>query len=175
MLQLRQDDAAQTLYNLVGFQTHLKFGEQKRVFSMIPGLENAEFVRYGVMHRNTFLCSPRLLNRNYRLKSRPDIYFAGQITGVEGYIESAASGMLAGIAMAHDCLGKPEPELSDICAVGALGLYVSSGEGRAFQPMNINFGIIAPADKKIRGGKAERYRYIAARALEYIDSVAPEL
>ena len=175
VLQLRQDDAAQTLYNLVGFQTHLKFGEQKRVFSMIPGLENAEFVRYGVMHRNTFLCSPRLLNRNYRLKSRPDIYFAGQITGVEGYIESAASGMLAGIAMAHDCLGKPEPELSDICAVGALGLYVSSGEGRAFQPMNINFGIIAPADKKIRGGKAERYRYIAARALEYIDSVAPEL
>ena len=142
---------------------------------MIPGLENAEFVRYGVMHRNTFLCSPRLLNRNYRLKSRPDIYFAGQITGVEGYIESAASGMLAGIAMAHDCLGKPEPELSDICAVGALGLYVSSGEGRAFQPMNINFGIIAPADKKIRGGKAERYRYIAARALEYIDSAAPEL
>ena len=175
VLQLRQDDAAQTLYNLVGFQTHLKFGEQKRVFSMIPGLENAEFVRYGVMHRNTFLCSPRLLNRNYRLKSRPDIYFAGQITGVEGYIESAASGMLAGIAMAHDCLGKPEPELSDICAVGALGLYVSSGEGRAFQPMNINFGIIAPADKKIRGGKAERYRYIAVRALEYIDSVAPEL
>ena len=138
---------------------------------MIPGLENAEFVRYGVMHRNTFICSPRLLDKNYRFKNKPGLYFAGQITGVEGYIESAASGMLAGIAMAHDCLSLPAPDLSDMCAIGALGIYVSSGEGRNFQPMNINFGIIAPPDRKIRGGKAERYRYVSARALEYIDGI----
>lgn len=175
VLQLRQDDAASTLYNLVGFQTHLRFGEQKRVFGMIPGLENAEFVRYGVMHRNTFICSPRLLDKNYRLKSKPGLYFAGQITGVEGYIESAASGMLAGIAMAHDCFSLPAPDLSDMCSIGALGIYVSSGEGRNFQPMNINFGIIAPPDRKIRGGKAERYRYVSARALEYIDGIKQSL
>ncbi|MBR3750320.1 MAG: methylenetetrahydrofolate--tRNA-(uracil(54)-C(5))-methyltransferase (FADH(2)-oxidizing) TrmFO [Clostridia bacterium] len=175
VLQLRQDDAANTIYNLVGFQTHLKFGEQKRVFGMIPGLENAEFVRYGVMHRNTFICSPRLLDRNYRMISRPELYFAGQITGVEGYIESAASGMLAGISMAFDVLGRPAPVISDVSAIGALGQYVSSGEGRGFQPMNINFGIIAPLEKRVKGSKADRYRVVAQRSLDYIESIKQEL
>ncbi len=175
VLQLRQDDAANTLYNLVGFQTHLKFGEQKRVFGMIPGLENAEFVRYGVMHRNTFICSPRLLDRNYRLVKDPRISFAGQITGVEGYIESAASGMLAGIAKAFDVCGKEFCDISDISAIGALGQYVSSGEGRNFQPMNINFGIIAPLEKRIKGSKADRYRVVAQRSLDYIGSIKQEL
>lgn len=174
VLQLRQDDAANTLYNLVGFQTHLKFGEQKRVFGMIPGLEKAEFVRYGVMHRNTFICSPRLLDRNYRLKGT-DISFAGQITGVEGYIESAASGMLAGMAMAFDCLGKEFPCISDQSAIGALGQYVSSGEGRGFQPMNVNFGLIAPLEKKVKGSKADRYRVIAQRSLDYLNRIKAEL
>ena len=175
VLQLRQDDAANTLYNLVGFQTHLKFGEQKRVFGMIPGLENAEFVRYGVMHRNTFICSPRLLESNYRLRQNSDIYFAGQITGVEGYIESAASGMLAGMNMAFDIMGKQMPLLDDRTAIGALGRYVASGEGRNFQPMNINFGIIAPLEKRIKGSKADRYRVVAQRSLDHIRSILPEI
>ena len=151
MLQLRRDNANGTLYNLVGCQTHLKFGEQKRVFSMIPALRNAEFVRYGVMHRNTFLDSPRLLDATYALKAEPRIRFAGQMTGVEGYIESTASGWTAGVAAAMEVLGKPMPQLDRFTAVGALASYISDHTVTKFQPMNINFGIIEPLGCKIKG------------------------
>ncbi len=170
-VQLRRDDAKDTLYNIVGFQTHLKFGEQKRVFSMIPGLENCEIVRYGVMHRNTFLCSPKLLDRTYALKKDMRISFAGQITGVEGYIESAASGFVAGIASAQRIKGEEICDFTSQTALGALGYYVSSGSGRNFQPMNINFGIIDPPEMKIKGGKQARYAYIADRALKKIEEI----
>ena len=144
VVQLRQDNAEKTIFNLVGFQTHLKFGEQKRVFSMIPALQNAEFVRYGVMHRNTFLRSPKLLDKYYADRRNPLVAVAGQMTGVEGYVESCASGFLAALAMAAKVLEKPMPEFPKTPAIGALGLYISDESIENFQPMNVNFSIIAP-------------------------------
>ena len=174
VVQLRRDNAEGTLYNIVGFQTHLTFGEQKRVFSMIPALRNAEFVRYGVMHRNTFLDSPRLLDATYALKSDPRIRFAGQMTGVEGYVESTASGWVAGVAAAMDTLGRPMPQLDRFTAVGALASYISDHTVTKFQPMNINFGIIEPLGYKIKG-KREKNTKISERALERIESLKGEL
>ncbi len=171
VVQLRQDNAAGTVFNLVGFQTHLKFGEQKRVFSMIPGLKNAEFVRYGVMHRNTFLRSPQLLDRYYADRRDPLVAFAGQMTGVEGYVESAASGFLAAVAMAARVQGRPLPEFPATTAIGALGRYISDESVENFQPMNINFSIIAPLEQRIRK-KAEKNLAIAKRSLEQIDLLA---
>ena len=170
VVQLRQDDARGTLYNLVGFQTNLKFGEQKRVFSLIPGLEQADFVRYGVMHRNTYIHSPKLLDQFYRLKNNPNIFFAGQITGVEGYLESASSGLLAGFNLARVIKGKEPVDFTDQTAIGALAHYISGTVTKDFQPMNINFGIIAPLDRKI-SKKKERNRELAARALAVVESV----
>ncbi len=174
VLQLRRDNAQGSLYNLVGCQTHLRFGEQKRVFSMIPALRNAEFVRYGVMHRNTFLDSPRLLDSTYALKKEPRIRFAGQMTGVEGYVESDASGYLAGVSAACEALGRPLPSFPTATAVGALAAYVSNESVTKFQPMNINFGIIDPLGYRIRG-KREKNQAISARALEIVDGIAKEL
>ena len=168
VVQLRQDNAAKSVYNLVGFQTHLKFPEQKRVFSMIPALRNAEFVRYGVMHRNTFLQSPKLLDRYYADRRNPLVAFAGQMTGVEGYVESTASGYLAAVAMAAKVQGKPLPNFPRETAIGALGLYVSDSNIENFQPMNINFSIIAPLEQRIRK-KAEKNLAISNRSLEVID------
>ncbi len=165
VIQLRQDNAAGSLYNIVGFQTHLTFGEQKRVFSMIPGLENAEFVRYGVMHRNTFLNSPKLLNNAYQLREKKNIFFAGQITGVEGYVESAASGLTAGINMARYLNGMPFVDFTCYTAIGALANYISDESVEKFQPMNVNFGIMENLDRRIKN-KRERYEEISARALE---------
>ena len=170
VVQLRQDNAKGTLYNLVGFQTNLKWGEQNRVFRMIPGLENAEFVKYGVMHRNTFINSPRLLDRFYRMRQYPKIFFAGQITGVEGYVESASSGIMAGYNLANILCGKALPEPSSKTATGSLALYISNGSNTKFQPMNANFGIIDGLDKRIRN-KQERYAMIAARALDCIKKI----
>lgn len=164
VVQLRRDNAAGTLFNLVGFQTHLKFGEQKRVFSMIPGLEQAEFVRYGVMHRNTFLNSPRLLDCFYRLRQEPRIYFAGQITGVEGYVESTASGLVCGFCAARQAAGEPPVDFTTRTAIGALQHYVSNPAVTDFQPMNVNFGIIDSLEERVRG-KRERYMRISQRAL----------
>ena len=171
VVQLRLDNAAGSVYNLVGFQTHLKFGEQKRVFSMIPALRNAEFVRYGVMHRNTFLQSPKLLDRYYADRRDPQVAFAGQMPGVEGYVESTASGYLAAVAMAAKVLDKPLPEFPRETAIGALGLYISDESIVHFQPMNINFSIISPLEKRIRK-KAEKNLAIAQRSLEIIDRLA---
>ena len=168
VVQLRRDNADGTLYNLVGFQTHLTWGEQKRVFSMIPALKNAEFVRYGVMHRNTYLNSPALLDRYYRLRSEPRISFAGQMTGVEGYVESAASGMLVGIETAARLLGLPPVDFPQETAIGALSLYVSGGSVGDFQPMNINFGIISPLDHRVKG-KRNKNAAISERSLAMID------
>ena len=168
VVQLRRDNADGTVYNLVGFQTHLKFGEQKRVFSMIPGLENAEFVRYGVMHQNTFLQSPKLLDKYYADRRNPLVAFAGQMTGVEGYVESTASGYLAAVAMAAKVQGRELPDFPKETAIGALGQYVSDESIENFQPMNINFSIIAPLEKRIRK-KAEKNLAIAARSLDVID------
>ena len=168
VVQLRQDNSAKSIYNLVGFQTHLKFPEQKRVFSMIPALRNAEFVRYGVMHRNTFLQSPKLLDRFYRDRRNPLVAFAGQMTGVEGYVESAASGFLAAVAMAAQVQGRPLPEFPKETAIGALSLYISDENITHFQPMNVNFSIIAPMGQRIRK-KAEKNLAIANRSLEIID------
>lgn len=162
-LQLRKENAAGTLYNLVGFQTNLKFGEQKRVFSMFPALKNAEFVRYGVMHRNTFIDSPRLLNSDFSLRSDPKIFFAGQITGVEGYMESAAAGILAGMNAARRLLGKPTVTLPATTMMGALARYISDESVKHFQPMGANFGVLPPLSEKIRD-KAARYTAIADRA-----------
>ncbi len=170
VVQLRQDNAAKSVYNLVGFQTHLKFGEQKRVFSMIPALAQAEFVRYGVMHQNTFLQSPRLLDRYYADRRNPLVAFAGQMTGVEGYVESAASGYLAAVAMAAKVQERPIPEFPKETAIGALGLYISDERIENFQPMNINFSIIAPLEQKIRK-KAEKNVAIANRSLALIDEL----
>ena len=170
VVQLRQDNAAKTVYNLVGFQTHLKFGEQKRVFSMIPALKNAEFVRYGVMHRNTFLCSPKLLDRYYADRRNPLVAFAGQMTGVEGYVESTASGYLAAVAMAARLSGKEPPAFSKNTAIGALGCYISDESIVNFQPMNVNFSIISPLEKRIRK-KSEKNLAIAQRSLEEIDGL----
>ena len=171
VVQLRQDNSEGTLYNLVGFQTNLKWGEQKRVFSMIPGLENAEFVRYGVMHRNTFINSPKLLDSRYRMRKYPKIYFAGQITGVEGYVESASSGIMAGLNLACELKGIPVPEPDRRTAIGALALYISDGSNVKFQPMNANFGIIEGLSERIRR-KQERYLKIAERSLEIIRETA---
>ena len=168
VVQLRRDNADGTIYNMVGFQTHLTWGEQKRVFTMIPALRNAEFVRYGVMHRNTYLNSPKLLDRYYRLRSEPRISFAGQMTGVEGYVESAASGMLVGIETAARALGLAPVDFPQETAIGALGLYISGGSVGDFQPMNINFGIITPLDHRVKG-KRNKNAAISARSLEIID------
>ena len=171
VVQLRQDNAANTLYNLVGFQTRLKFPEQKRVFGMIPGLENATFARYGVMHRNTFLHSPGFLNAHFEMISRPQTYFAGQMTGVEGYVESAASGLLCGLSLGRDLRGLGTVELPGITAMGAMGRYTST-ENKHFQPMNCSFGlidglIVDKQHKKIRN-KQQRYTVIAERSLDYL-------
>ena len=168
-VQLRAENAAGTMYNLVGFQTRLKWGEQKRVFSMIPGLEHAEFLRYGVMHRNTFLHSPGFLDANYQMISRPGVYFAGQMTGVEGYVESASSGMVAGISLARQLLGLAPVDFTQLTAIGALAHHVAHASGD-FQPMNANFGLIAPCERRIRN-KQERYGQIAARALNVIEAL----
>ena len=168
VVHLRQDNSAKSIYNLVGFQTHLKFPEQKRVFSMIPALRNAEFVRYGVMHRNTFLQSPKLLDRYYRDRRNPLVAFAGQMTGVEGYVESAASGFLAAVAMAAQVQGRPLPEFPKETAIGALSLYISDENITHFQPMNVNFSIISPLGQRIRK-KAEKNLAIANRSLAIID------
>ena len=170
VVQLRQDNAAKSIYNLVGFQTHLKFGEQKRVFSMIPALKNAEFVRYGVMHQNTFLQSPKLLDKYYADRRNPLVAFAGQMTGVEGYVESAASGYLAAVAMAAKVQGRELPDFPQTTAIGALGLYISDERVEHFQPMNINFSIISPLEKRIRK-KAEKNLAIANRSLEVIEAL----
>ena len=170
MVQLRQDNAAKSVFNLVGFQTHLKFGEQKRVFSMIPALHDAEFVRYGVMHQNTFLQSPKLLDCNFADRRNPLVAFAGQMTGVEGYVESTASGYLAAVTMAAKVQGREVPVFPKTTAIGALGRYISDGSIEAFQPMNINFSIIAPLEQRIRK-KAEKNLAISARALEVIDAL----
>lgn len=170
VVQLRQDNAAASLYNLVGFQTHLKWPEQRRVFGMIPGLENAEFVRFGVMHKNTYLNSPQLLDKHFNLRSNKRFYFAGQMTGVEGYVESAASGLMAGLAAARAVLELPEVEFPDVTAHGALANYISNPAIENFQPMNINFGLIPPLTVRIRK-KREKNAQIASRALEALDGV----
>lgn len=170
VVQLRQDNAAKSVFNLVGFQTHLKFGEQKRVFSMIPALHDAEFVRYGVMHQNTFLQSPKLLDCNFADRRNPLVAFAGQMTGVEGYVESTASGFLAAVTMAAKVQNRPVPEFPKTTAIGALGRYISDGSIESFQPMNINFSIIAPLEQRIRK-KAEKNLAISVRALEVIDAL----
>ncbi|MGI6200198.1 MAG: methylenetetrahydrofolate--tRNA-(uracil(54)-C(5))-methyltransferase (FADH(2)-oxidizing) TrmFO [Christensenellales bacterium] len=169
VVQLRQDDQAGRLYNLVGFQTRLKWPEQRRVFGMIPGLERAEFSRYGVMHRNTFLRSPGKLDRHYGLIGHEQLHFAGQITGVEGYVESAASGMTAGIALAHKILGQQPPAFPETTALFALGNHVANSPSKDFQPMNIIYGIIPPLPTRIRG-KQERNRALALRALADLDA-----
>lgn len=174
VVQLRQDNAAASLYNLVGFQTHLKWPEQRRVFGMIPGLENAEFVRFGVMHKNTYLNSPQLLDKHFNLRSNKRFYFAGQMTGVEGYVESAASGLMAGLAAARAVLKLPEVEFPDVTAHGALANYISNPAIENFQPMNINFGLIPPLTVRIRK-KREKNAQIAARALEALDGFLPVL
>lgn len=173
VVQLRRDNAEGTLYNLVGFQTHLTWGEQKRVFSMIPALKNAEFVRYGVMHRNTYLNSPKLLDRYYRLKSDPRIRFAGQMTGVEGYVESCASGALVGIETAAEVLGLEPVDFPQETAIGALGLYVSGGSVGDFQPMNINFGIIRELGYRVKG-KRNKNAAISERSLQILDTLMTE-
>ena len=173
VVQLRRDNLGGTIYNMVGFQTHLTWGEQKRVFSMIPALKNAEFVRYGVMHRNTYLNSPRLLDRYYRLKSDPRISFAGQMTGVEGYVESAASGLLVGVETAARVLGLEAVNFPQETAIGALGLYISGGSVGDFQPMNINFGIITPLDRRVKG-KRNKNAEISRRSLEILDGLKQE-
>ena len=167
VVQLRRDNADDTLYNLVGFQTNLKFGEQRRVFGMIPGLENAEYVRYGVMHRNTFLNSPKLLNADFSTKADPLCFFAGQMTGVEGYVESAASGWTAGVSLARKLNGQEPLDLTSETAIGSLGHYVAEYSGNDFQPMNVTFGIMDSWPERIRN-KQERYHKIAERSLERI-------
>ena len=174
VVQLRQDNAVKTVFNLVGFQTHLKFPEQKRVFSMIPALHNAEFVRYGVMHRNTFLQSPKLLDRFYADRRDPLVAFAGQMTGVEGYVESAASGFLAAVAMAAKVRGEEPVSFPQETAIGALGLYISDERIEHFQPMNVNFSIIKPLEQRVRK-KAEKNLAIANRSLAIIDGLKKEI
>ena len=168
-VQLRAENNEGTMYNLVGFQTRLKWGEQKRVFSMIPGLENAEFLRYGVMHRNTFLHSPGFLDEHYQMIARPGTYFAGQMTGVEGYVESASSGMVAGISLARQMLGMEPVDFTRLTAIGALSHHVAHATGD-FQPMNANFGLLEPYEKRIRN-KQERYGAISARSLNFIEAL----
>ncbi|MHC1786267.1 MAG: methylenetetrahydrofolate--tRNA-(uracil(54)-C(5))-methyltransferase (FADH(2)-oxidizing) TrmFO [Christensenellales bacterium] len=173
VLQLRRDDASDTMYNLVGFQTRLKFPEQRRVFGMVPGLEKAEFARYGVMHRNTFLDSPGFLDSHYGMKSRPGVYFAGQMTGVEGYVESASSGFLAGLSMARRISGQAPIDFPSSTAIGALGRYIST-QNRNFQPMNITFGLMDPIKERVRS-KEQRCLRIAETSLHVIDAIKKEL
>ena len=168
VVQLRRDNAAGNVYNLVGFQTHLKFPEQRRVFSMIPALKEAEFVRYGVMHRNTFLNSPKLLDRGFADRRDPRVAFAGQMTGVEGYVESCASGYVAAVSMAARLHGEPVPDFTNRTAIGALGYYISDETVHDFQPMNVNFGIIAPLEYRVKG-KANKNLAIAQRALAVLE------
>ena len=171
VIQLRQENAEKTMYNLVGFQTHLTFEAQKRVFRMIPGLENAEFLRYGVMHRNTYLNSPKLLAPDYSLREEPHLFFAGQMTGVEGYLESTSSGWLAGVNAAKRAQGQ-EPFLPEaVTVIGALSRYVSDPNVASFQPMNANFGLVSPLGRKVKGGKAARNLALAERALAYLDEI----
>ena len=174
VVQLRRDNADGSIYNLVGFQTHLKWPEQRRVFTMIPALRNAQFLRYGVMHRNTYLDSPRLLDRYYRLKTEPRIAFAGQMTGVEGYVESCASGFLAGVELARRLNGQTPIDFPAETAIGALGLYVSNGSVGDFQPMNINFGIIPPLDHRVKG-KRNKNVELSQRSLEILEGIKQEV
>ena len=174
VVQLRAENVKGSMYNIVGFQTNLKFGEQKRVFSLIPGLENAEFVRYGVMHRNTFINSPKLLTEQFYMRKNPEIYFAGQITGVEGYIESAASGIFAGLNMARYVLGKPYVTLPETSMLGALSKYISDPSVEKFQPMGCNIGILPPLEERIRDKKL-RYEKAAQRGLEELDRTIEKL
>ena len=174
VVQLRRDNADGSIYNLVGFQTHLKWPEQRRVFTMIPALRNAQFLRYGVMHRNTYLDSPRLLDRYYRLKAEPRIAFAGQMTGVEGYVESCASGFLAGVELARRLNGQTPIDFPAETAIGALGLYVSNGSVGDFQPMNINFGIIPPLDHRVKG-KRNKNAQLSQRSLAIIEQLKQEV
>ncbi|MDH6363161.1 methylenetetrahydrofolate--tRNA-(uracil-5-)-methyltransferase [Enterococcus sp. PF1-24] len=174
VIQLRQDNAAASLYNIVGFQTHLKWGEQKRVFQMIPGLENAEFVRYGVMHRNSFMNSPELLLPTYQSSKRSDLFFAGQMTGVEGYVESAASGLLAGINAAKLAKGTEPVEFPRETAIGSMAYYITHAEGKHFQPMNANYGLFPELPTRIRD-KKERYAAIAERALAHCEAVKEKI
>ncbi|MFC5532444.1 FADH(2)-oxidizing methylenetetrahydrofolate--tRNA-(uracil(54)-C(5))-methyltransferase TrmFO [Cohnella yongneupensis] len=174
VIQLRQDNAAGTLYNLVGFQTHLKWGEQKRVFSLIPGLENAEFVRFGVMHRNTFINSPKLLLPTYQFRGRESLFFAGQMTGVEGYVESAASGLIAGMNAARLALGMELLTLPSHTTLGSMAQYITTADFKHFQPMNANFGLFPPLGHRVRS-KKEKNDAIAARALESVDALSAEI
>jgi len=174
VIQLRQDNAAASLYNIVGFQTHLKWGEQKRVFRMIPGLENAEFVRYGVMHRNSFMNSPELLKPTYQSTKREDLFFAGQMTGVEGYVESAASGLLAGINAARLAKELEPVTLPQETAMGSMAYYITHAEGKHFQPMNANYGLFPELPERIRDKKS-RYEAIAQRALAANEKVKQEV
>lgn len=174
VLQLRTENRERTLYNLVGFQTNLKFGEQKRVFGMIPGLSQAEFIRYGVMHRNAFLESPKLLRGDYSFRERPLLFFAGQITGVEGYMESASSGILAGVNLARRLAGKETLLLPETTMMGALSRYVSGYEGKDFQPMGANFGVLPPLPEKIRD-KRQRYMALAERGLDHLQRYCGEM
>lgn len=175
VVQLRKENVAGTMFNLVGFQTHLTFPEQRRVFRMIPGLENAEFLRYGVMHRNTYLNSPGLLCADYSMQSRPEIFFAGQMTGVEGYVESAGSGLLAGINAARRVRGEDARIFSEETMIGAMAAYVSRGGVGDFAPMNANFGIVPPLGYRVRGGKAAKNEVLAQRALTSIDTLLQDL
>ena len=174
VVQLRRDNADGTVYNLVGFQTHLRFPEQKRVFSMIPALREAAYLRYGVMHRNTYLNSPQLLDRYYRLQSDPRIAFAGQMTGVEGYVESCASGFLVGVELARRLKGQAPIDFPQETAIGALGLYISNGTVADFQPMNINFGIIPPLDHRVKG-KRNKNAELSQRSLAIIEQIKEEV
>ena len=173
VVQLRRENAEGTMYNLVGFQTHLTFPEQRRVFGMIPGLENAEFLRYGVMHRNTYLNSPGLLAADYSMINNPEVFFAGQMTGVEGYIESTGSGFVAGLNAAMRVLGKEPVIFPATTMIGAMARYVEMGGNSDFVPMNANFGIVEPLPNRVKGGKVARYEVIAARALEEIEKLKP--
>ncbi len=173
VVQLRRDNSDGTIYNLVGFQTHLTWPEQKRVFTMIPALKNAEFLRYGVMHRNTYLDSPRMLDRYYRVKAEPRILFAGQVTGVEGYVESTASGCLAGLELARRLQGKPPVDFPQETAIGALALYVSNESVANFQPMNVNFGIMPPLGYRVKG-KRNKNAELSKRGLEILDTLDVE-
>ena len=174
-VQLRRENKEGSMYNIVGFQTHLTFGEQKRVFRMIPGLASAEFFRYGVMHRNTYLHSPGFLSPVYSVLSRPELFFAGQMTGVEGYVESASSGFVAGVNAARLAMGLPQYVFPRETVIGALADYVSRGGiSKTFQPMNANFGVIAPLDKKIKGGKKNRNAAYADRSLSLVDAAGSD-
>ncbi|WP_172194436.1 FADH(2)-oxidizing methylenetetrahydrofolate--tRNA-(uracil(54)-C(5))-methyltransferase TrmFO [Saccharibacillus qingshengii] len=173
VVQLRQDNAAGTLYNLVGFQTHLKWGEQKRVFRMIPGLENVDIVRYGVMHRNTFINSPKLLEPTYQCKNKPNLFFAGQMTGVEGYVESAASGLIAGINAAHLALGREPIVFPEATTLGGMARYITTADPDHFQPMNANFGLLPKPEQKIRN-KKEKNEALAMRALDSLTAFIAE-